>query len=315
MKLPSPSGRLVPVTGAEPRPTALAVANEDVPRRRARERVVRKPELPLDTEVESPFLRPDRRTRARRLRRGPVWNSLRIAQFGALAVLCALALWVGYLRVMSSDRLKVARIEVRGGHFLSEGEVRELLGAAMGENILSLDIEELKTRLRASPWVADATVVRSLPDVLRVQIQERHPVALAEMDRLYLMDASGDLVDLHGPRTAAFDLPIVRGLRDLTPDDRRRRTDAAGAVLADLAELVAVVSEVHPPADGDVRVVLRPTGDVLVLGPPPSRDRVASFLGMREQLVARLGATEYWDLRFKDRIFAKPAPVLPPPVP
>ena len=90
---------------------------------------------------------------------------------GALVV--ALALWTGYARVMASERLKVARVEVRGSRFLSEGEVRELLGPAVGENILGLDIEQLKARLRASPWVADATVSRTLPDTLRVEMRAR----------------------------------------------------------------------------------------------------------------------------------------------
>jgi cell division protein FtsQ len=310
MKLPGP-GRLMPVPLAEPHP-----ANEDAPKRRRLERPARKPELPLDAEVEPPFLRPERRTRPRRLRRGPVWDSVRIARWGACAVLVALGLWLGYSRAMASERLQVARVDVRGGHFLSEGEVRELLGPAVGQNILSLDIEELKARLRASPWVADATVTRSLPDTLRVEIHERHPLALAEMDRLYLMDSDGGLVDLHGPRTADFDLPIVRGLTGLTPDERRERTRAAGAVLHELAELGAVVSEVWPESGGDVRLVLRGTSDMVLVGAPPCRDRVATFLGLRDQLAARVPAAEYWDLRFKDRIFAKPAPTpKPPPTP
>ena len=66
--------------------------------------------------------------------------------------------------------------------------MRELLGPAVGENILGLDIDALKARLRASPWVADATVSRTLPDTLRVEIHERVPLALAEVERLYLMD-------------------------------------------------------------------------------------------------------------------------------
>jgi hypothetical protein len=308
MRLPGP-GRLLPLPVAEARP-----ANEDEPRRRLLDLPLRKPGLPIDAEVEPPFLRPERRTRPRRLRRGPVWDSVRLARWGACAVLLALGLWLGYSRAMASERLKVSRVDVRGGRFLSEGEVRELLGPAVGQNILSLDIEELKTRLRASPWVADATVVRSLPDTLRVEIHERHPLALAELDRLYLMDADGGLVDMHGPRTAAFDLPIVRGLVGLEPGTRRERTRAAGAVLDDLGDLAVVVSEVHPQDDGTVRLVLRGTSDVVVVGDLPCRDRVASFLGLRDQLASRVPAAEYWDLRFEDRIFARPAPS-PSPLP
>src|SRR5439155_1247684 len=85
---------------------------------------------------------------------------------------------------MASERLRVGNVEVRGSHFLSEGEVRELLGPAVGENILGLDIQALKARLRSSPWVAEATVARTLPDTLRVEIRERAPLALAELDRI-----------------------------------------------------------------------------------------------------------------------------------
>ena len=113
------------------------------------------------------------------------------------AFVAVAAVWTSYAKVMASERLKVGRVEVRGSHFLSEGEVRELLGPAVGENILLLDIEALKGRLRASPWVADARVGRTLPDTLKVEIRERVPLALAECERLYLMDGDGGLIDIY----------------------------------------------------------------------------------------------------------------------
>jgi cell division protein FtsQ len=213
-------------------------------------------------------------------------------------------LWFGYTRVMASERLKVSRVEVRGGHFLSEGEVRELLGPAVGENILSLDIDDLKKRLRASPWVADASVARSLPDTLRVSIDERAPVALAEIDQLYVMDGSGALIELHGPRTAAFDLPVVRGLGGLGPDERRERARRVTALLADLGELGAEMSEIKVDDSGDLEAVLR-SGEVVRLGAPPYRKTFTTFLGLRQQLRVRCPGAEYFDLRFRDRIYAK----------
>ena len=120
--------------------------------------------------------------------------------------------WAGLLEGHGQRAAAGVKVEVRGSRFLSEGEVRELLGPAVGENILNLDIDALKARLRSSPWVADATVTRTLPDTLRVEMRERVPLALAELERLYLMDGDGALIDIYGPRTAAFDLPIVRGL-------------------------------------------------------------------------------------------------------
>jgi cell division septal protein FtsQ len=261
-------------------------------------------ELGGDDAAQPPFLRPQQRTRARRARRGPLGRSLLAVHVAAVGLIALIVLWFGYSRVMASARLKVSRVEVRGGHFLSEGEVRELLGPAVGENILSLDIDDLKKRLRASPWVADAAVQRTLPDTLRVDIDERAPVALAEVDTLYLMDEHGTLIELYGPRTAAFDLPVVRGLAGLSVDERRDRARRVAALLGDLQELATEVSEVRVEDTGDLETVLR-TGEVVRLGTPPYRKRFMTFLGLRGQLRQRCPDAEYFDLRFKDRIYAK----------
>jgi cell division protein FtsQ len=262
---------------------------------------------------DPPFLRPRTRTRVRRVRRGFTARAILVLQLLAALLVTLVALWTGYAKVMASNRLRVGRVDVRGSHFLSEGEVRELLGPAVGENILGLNIEALKTRLRTSPWVADATVGRTLPDTLKVEIRERIPLALAEVDRLYLMDGDGGLIDIYGPRTAGFDLPIVRGLNGVEGEARRDRAQRAGALLRDLGDLSAEVSEVFVDGSGDLRVVLRGAGEVLLMGAPPYRRRFLSFLGLRRDLAERAPGTAAFDLRFRGRIYARPLTV--PPVP
>jgi cell division septal protein FtsQ len=266
-------------------------------------------ELPLNPVEESaPFLRPRTRMRARRVRRGATARAILALQATAALFITVVAVWAGYSSVMASERLKVGRVEVRGSRFLSDGEVRELLGPAVGENILGLDIEALKSRLRASPWVADASVARTLPDTLKVEIHERIPLALAEVDRLYLMDEDGDLIDIYGPRTASFDLPIVRGLLGVEESARRDRAQRAGALLRDLGELASEVSEVFVEASGDLRVVLRGPGETVLMGAPPCRKRFVTFLGLRKELAERCPSALYFDLRFRGRIYAKLRP-------
>lgn len=271
-------------------------------------------DLPLGPAVEDgPFLRSRARGR-KRARRGPMHRLALLVQVTGAVAVAAAALVVGYGKVMASERLRVARVDVKGQRFLSEGEVRELLGRAVGENILGLDIAQLKDKLLASPWVADATVRRTLPDALQVEIRERVPLALAELERLYLMDAAGTLIDIYGPRTAGFDLPIVRGLAGSTGEARRARAERAGALLFDLGDLGSEVSEVEVEDNGDLRVTLRGHGEVLRLGAPPYRERLASFLELRAEIAARAPRALYYDLRFRDRIYAKQEPT-PEPTP
>jgi hypothetical protein len=119
-----------------------------------------------------------------------------------------------------------------------------------------------------------------------------HPEALALLEKDLvgsLPDQIRDLQQLLTPqRVSLGDLPDQLRGQMLAVDGRAR-------------------VQVLPKEDvGDVRLVLRHTGDVLVLGHLPPRERLAAFLGLREQLVARVGPAEYWDLRFRDRIYARP---------
>jgi len=262
-------------------------------------------DLPLVPEEDSPFLRPRVRTRVRTRRRGRAARIVLLLQAVAVLMLAGVGAWTAYRSVATSERLRVQRVEVSGTHFLSEGEVRELLGPAVGEHILSLDIDALGARLRSSPWVEEATVTRALPDGLRVQVRERVPLALAEVDRLYLMDSEGDLVDIYGPRTGVFDLPIVRGLQGIEEAQRRDRARRAGALLADLGELGQEISEVFVEPSGDLRVVLRGPGEVLLFREPPYRRRFLTFLSLRRELAEKASGALHFDLRFRGRIYAK----------
>jgi cell division protein FtsQ len=48
---------------------------------------------------------------------------------------------------------------------------------------LFLDVDATRERLKANPWIADATVRKLLPGALRIDIKERLPFALWQKDR------------------------------------------------------------------------------------------------------------------------------------
>src|SRR5262249_7154255 len=88
-------------------------------------------DLPPIESDEPPFLRPERRTRVRRTRRGLMWRLIVGLEVMAGLLVALFATWGAYSRVMAAERLKVAHLEVRGSHFLSEADVRDLLGPAL----------------------------------------------------------------------------------------------------------------------------------------------------------------------------------------
>ena len=257
--------------------------------------------------ADAPFFRPARLSKSKRDKRSRFKSVMIGIQVSAAICATAAVLFLLTERFAIPNRFRIATIEVKGNHFLSEGEVREMLGPAMGGNLMSADLGRLRSNLAASPWVGGAVLRRKLPDTLLVDVIERFPIALAEADQLYVMDASGELIDLLGPRTAGFDLPIIRGLGGVSNEVRKDRAHRAGILLDDLADLSTEVSEISVDRSGDLLVVLRGDGSVLKLADPPYRNRVLSFLALRQKLRERCPDAEYFDLRFKNRIYAKPA--------
>ncbi|HQZ17250.1 MAG TPA: FtsQ-type POTRA domain-containing protein [Vicinamibacteria bacterium] len=265
-------------------------------------------DLPLQSmSSDGPFFRPPRLSRAKREKRSGLRRAAIFIQVGAAVCAALVGAYLLTERFAIPNRFRIASIEVKGNKFLSEGEVREMLGPAMGGNLMGADLEALRANLAASPWVGGAIVRRKLPDTLLVDVTERFPIALAETDQLYVMDSSGELIDLLGPRTAGFDLPIIRGLGGVSVEVRRDRARRASTLLEDLGDLSSEVSEISVDRSGDLMVVLRGDGSVLKLAEPPYRKRVLSFLALRQKLKERCPDAEYFDLRFKDRIYAKPA--------
>ena len=91
--------------------------------------------LPVDPD-DPPFLRPARRTRVRRARRGWTGRTVLALEITAGVLTVMFLSWAAYAKVMGTERLRVARVEVRGSHFLSEGEVREIGRASCRERVL-----------------------------------------------------------------------------------------------------------------------------------------------------------------------------------
>ena len=73
--------------------------------------------------------------------------------------------------------------------------VKSLLQPTVGRPILAIELELLRRRVEALPWVRAASLERAMPDRLVVRISERQPVALWQQGgRIALVDDSGTLV-------------------------------------------------------------------------------------------------------------------------
>ena len=87
-------------------------------------------------------------------------------------------------------------------------------------NILTVPLENRRAELETLPWVEHATVMRLLPNRVRVAIVERTPVAFVRQgSEIGLVDAHGVLLDLAPDLAAdhAYSFPVVTGIQSSDP--------------------------------------------------------------------------------------------------
>lgn len=173
--------------------------------------------------------------------------------FGAIAAIGAGALWSvqsGWLAQQWSTAtditlaatadlgLSLQTVEVHGRGETRQADVVGALGAPRGAPLLALDIDAMRGRLAALPWIVSAEVERRYPDRLVVTVKEAEPLALWQRkQKLFLVSRSGKVIETADLRKYAKLLVIVgdnaperaEGLFDLLarePELRERVTAA-----------------------------------------------------------------------------------------
>src|SRR6267154_1277501 len=271
----------------------------------------------LDVDEESPFLRGQKRVSARRsslpkkTANRLIWISLAAA--GVCFATVAASAFYRYgerswrFRVDSSDN-----IEIRGTQNVTKGQIMEVMGADMGRNVFFIPLAQQKAQLEQIPWVESASVMRFVPNRLKVEIHERTPVAFARVGpRMALIDAGGTLMELSPKRKFSF--PVILGMNPGEPlSTRAPRMKTYGEMVSELdsggARYSQDLSEVDLSDLEDVKVrVNDPAGDVLVhLGSSDYLRRYKIYVTHAQAWRQQFQKLESVDLRYDNQIIVNP---------
>ena len=278
----------------------------------------------LDVAEESPFLHGQKRVSARRsslpkkTANRLLWASL------AAAILCVAAIVAAGLyeygqhswrfRVESSDNL-----EMTGMQNVTKAQVMDVMGADIGRNIFFIPLSQQKAQLEQIPWVESASVMRFVPNRLKVEIHERTPIAFARIGpRISLIDAGGTLMEL--PHNHKYSFPVILGMNPGEPlstraprmkayNDLVQELDSGGAHYSqdlsevDLSDLENLKVRVNDPA-GDVQVEL---------GSSDYLKRYKTYVSHVQEWRQQFQKLESVNLRYDNQVIVNPDLVKPDP--
>jgi cell division protein FtsQ len=240
-------------------------------------------ELKADSEDDAgePFLRARRRIPVRRgllpsWARGG-WGKLALGGCVLMALGVAAAMILGVRSYLDHDpRFRIdssASIQTLGNSQLSRGDLLSVFGSDIGRNLFFVPLSKRRSELEQIPWVEKATVMRLLPNQLRVAIVERKPVAFVQVrGRVDLADQDGVILSITPQQMAArrYSFPVVSGINPADPlSVRSARMHVYERFIGELdatgEHISAQLSEVDLSNPDDVRATVPANGSDLVL--------------------------------------------------
>ncbi|MGY3407641.1 cell division protein FtsQ [Bradyrhizobium sp. GM5.1] len=111
----------------------------------------------------------------------------------------------------NSAGFRITSVVINGRKQLSQDEILAIGGVSGRSSLLFLDADAVRDKLKANPWIADATVLKLYPGQLMIELTERKAFALwQEAGRLSVIADDGAVLEPYVSRRF-LSLPLVVG--------------------------------------------------------------------------------------------------------
>jgi cell division protein FtsQ len=242
---------------------------------------------------------------------------------GVLAVATFLAVSAfAFKNFLERDaRFRIAgtsNIQATGLSEVNRSDMLPVFGEDVGRNIFFVPLAERRKQLEQIPWIEHATVMRLLPDQIRVSVVERRPVAfLRQGQRIGLVDSNGVLLSMPPAVMSQhhYSFPVVTGIdgRDPLTSRRNRMTvylrllgelDANGKHLSDQISEI----DLTDPEDAHVLMPEQGTGIVAHFGEDNFLERYQRYKAHIAEWRQQYPKLAEVDLRYEQQVVLEMTP-------
>ncbi len=113
----------------------------------------------------------------------------------------------------NSAGFRITSVAINGRKHLTQDEVLAIGGVNGHSSLLFLDASSVREKLKADPWISEATVLKLYPGQLRIDIVERAPFALWQRNgQLSVISEDGAVLERYvSPRFVKLPLVVGKG--------------------------------------------------------------------------------------------------------
>lgn len=229
--------------------------------------------------------------------------------FGLLASLFFL-LVKSYLFLITWEELDVKQTQLSCPLDHVSQDLEPLLDPSGLGNLLVLDLKRLKHSLEAHRWVKEAHLRKVFPSTLRVEIRPRVPVAVLQTGSSFLLiDREGVMLEKLERREESS-LPLLTDSSQFRAHYREKLSLAWACLNSISPSLRQSIESLDLSQMDAIRLAFREQSTRLLLGTERFQEKMELFWAILPSLENENGPLEYVDLRFDDRVYIKPLPVL-----
>lgn len=214
-------------------------------------------------------------------------------------------------------------IQIVGNSELTRDDLLSVFGGDIGRNLFLVPLATRRAELERFSWVEHATVMRVLPNQLRVAVTERTPIAFVQVHgKIGLVDGAGVILEMTPQEMAEkhYSFPVVSGIN---PDDplsvRGARMEVYQRFIGELdgggEKISGQLSEINLSDPEDVRATV-PANDTdleLQFGQEDFLARWRNYEAHIAQWRAQYPHLAAVDLRYEHEVVLKMAPDATPP--
>jgi cell division septal protein FtsQ len=178
-----------------------------------------------------------------------------------------------YTQLLANPSFRVRDIQIQGCGKIAKESLLSLASLEGMPNLFTVRVKDIGKRLESHPWIEAVGVRKVFPNRIMIEVQERKPIAIIQLEDLYYIDAKGVIFARVGDRDR-YNYPIVTGLSrealDREPEVTKQSiTKAMELLLMAEKERVAPledISEIHLEKIFGIQCFTKPGGVRIDMG-------------------------------------------------
>ncbi len=142
---------------------------------------------------------------------GRLATGLKLVMLMVVLIAVSAIFMVGYAAVTQSDYFCTQSIRIQGHSRLTRDDILSQAQIQTGDNLLAVNLRQVRKRLLAHPWIGTARVAREIPGTIYIYVTEHTPLAVVDLGRKFMVNTRGRIFKEFS-KDDPQDIPLVTGI-------------------------------------------------------------------------------------------------------